>query len=254
MKSQIKKLIRRLVVPCLPQDPHKDLATETLIQKAMHFAACEMIEGDYLEFGVFRGSSFIHAYKTAEREFKQRIALDIGGENAGKQRIRRQKIWDSMRFIAFDSFEGLPSLASGDETTPDFTAGMYACSQDQFITNVTAAGVPRERFIAVKGFFEASCTPETKAAITLNKAAVVWIDADLYSSTLTALNFVSDVLQDGTILIFDDWFSFRGSPNQGEQRAFREWAASPLISQKFTFQEYQRETWKRMSFVTSLKL
>ena len=37
------------------------------------------------------------------------------------------------------------------------------------------------------------------------------------------MNFITDYIQEGTILIFDDWFSFRGNPNRGEQRAFREW-------------------------------
>ena len=41
--------------------------------------------GDYLEFGVFRGTSFINACRLA----------------------RRYRL-DKMRFFAFDSFEGLP--------------------------------------------------------------------------------------------------------------------------------------------------
>ena len=37
------------------------------------------------------------------------------------------------------------------------------------------------------------------------------------------MDFITDYIQDGTVLIFDDWFCFRGNPNRGEQRAFREW-------------------------------
>jgi hypothetical protein len=54
------------------------------------------------------------------------------------------------------------------------------------------------------------------------KAAVVYIDCDLYSSTTAALNFAKDFFQKGTILVFDDWFCFYGDPNKGERRAFHE--------------------------------
>lgn len=40
---------------------------------------------------------------------------------------------------------------------------------------------------------------------------------------MPALEFVTDLLVDGTILIFDDWFLFRGRSDRGEQRAFAEW-------------------------------
>ena len=39
------------------------------------------------------------------------------------------------------------------------------------------------------------------------------------SSTVPVLRFLSDVLVDGALLIFDDWYCFRASPEQGEQNA-----------------------------------
>ena len=58
---------------------------------------------------------------------------------------------------------------------------------------------------------------------TIKKAALIWVDCDLYESTVPVLNFITDYVQDGTIIVFDDWFSFKGNLNMGEQRAFREW-------------------------------
>ena len=60
--------------------------------------------GDYLEFGVFRGTSFINAC-----------------------RLARKHGLDEMRFFAFDSFEGLP-----DSEGVVMRQGAYASSRATF--------------------------------------------------------------------------------------------------------------------------
>ncbi|MGH9471088.1 MAG: hypothetical protein ACRD1N_12200, partial [Terriglobia bacterium] len=49
---------------------------------------------------------------------------------------------------------------------------------------------------------------------------------------------------------FDDWYCFRGNPDLGEQRAFREWAQS---KPEWYFTEYQKEGPSRNSFIVSRK-
>ncbi len=221
------------------------------MEKVARFVACEMVEGDYLEFGVYRGATFINAYRSLERQFAARISQDTGGENEESARKRREELWSNMRFFAFDSFEGLPELTSDDVATPDFEKGQYGHPVEQFEATLRTRGIPAEKTRIIKGWFKDSCTRETAREHELKKAAVVWIDADLYSSTKTALTFITDLIQDGTILIFDDWFSYRGSPYAGEQRAFREWLTT--IEGDYSVQEYHRESWKRMSFIVSRK-
>ena len=223
--------------------------TETLMDRAARFAACEMIEGDYLEFGVYRGDSFVTAYHTLQRHFRDRIAQSTGGAGEAEARRRRQVILDGMRYVAFDSFQGLPALSEEDAATPDFTAGQYAASEQEFRSTLAEHDVPADRVVVVPGWFKDTCTPETRRAHDLRKAAVVWIDADLYSSARTALDFVTPLLQDGTVVVFDDWFSYRGSPYEGEQRAFREWLEG--LAPRWTAAEHARESWKRMSFIMS---
>lgn len=46
--------------------------------------------------------------------------------------------------------------------------------------------------------------------------------AYLYESTKLALAFIGPALQDGTVLCFDEYFAFRGSPRFDERRAFAE--------------------------------
>jgi hypothetical protein len=40
-----------------------------------------------------------------------------------------------------------------------------------------------------------------------------------------ALEFISDLVETGSVLIFDEWLTFRGDPTLGEQRACAEWLA-----------------------------
>ena len=76
------------------------------------------------------------------------------------------------------------------------------------------------------------------------------IDCDLYESTVPVLEFLTDLVGQGTILIFHDWFRFRASPNCGEQRACREWLErNPHLE----LVEFWREGPQTVSFVVNLK-
>jgi hypothetical protein len=54
----------------------------------------------------------------------------------------------------------------------------------------------------------------------------VHIDCDLYESTKVVLEGVAPILQEGTLLLFDEWFSYKGNPARGEARAFFEFLES----------------------------
>jgi len=64
---------------------------------------------------------------------------------------------------------------------------------------------------------------ETKRRLSLKRASLVLIDCDLYESTVPVLAFITDLLDQGTIIIFDDWYRYKGHLDKGEQRACREW-------------------------------
>ena len=227
------------------------LSQKTLIEKVARFVVCEKIKGDYFEFGVFRGDSLVYAYSAFEAQFLSRIRLKLSGRNEKEDAEERSVMWRDMRFFAFDSFEGLPAPADGDEGSEDFREGMFALDTEVLWHNLRAHGVPRERVDLVEGWFEDTCVPETIARHDMNKAAVVWIDSDLYSSAKTVLSFLPGLLQDGTVIVFDDWYSYKGNPRRGEQRAFNEWRETPEIRERFAFIEYQKEDWKRNSFIVS---
>ena len=123
--------------------------------------------------------------------------------------------------MAFDSFEGLPEIAEIDEQEI-WEKGKLKTTEEDFVRIVTKHGVPREKLMTVKGFYDTSLDEELKKRLLPAKASVIYIDCDLYTSTVPVLNFVKDFLQRGTIIVFDDWNCFHGDPDKGERRAFRE--------------------------------
>ncbi|EKE14098.1 MAG: methyltransferase [uncultured bacterium] len=197
---------------------------EKILKISMQFASASKLEGDYLEFGVFEGYTFVSAYHFAQ-----------------KQRLK------SMKFYAFDSFGGLPEIKGiDDEGFQHFDKGQWSCDEDKFKKIISKKRVDLNKTEIVPGWFDKVLNEETKKRLPLKKAAVIWIDCDLYESTVPVLNFITDYVQNGTILIFDDFFCFRGDPNRGEQKALREWLErNPSI--KAT--EFYKFAWHGNSFI-----
>jgi len=52
---------------------------------------------------------------------------------------------------------------------------------------------------------------------------MVMIDCDLYESTKDVLKFITNLVHNGTIIIFDDWYVFKSNPEKGQQYACIEW-------------------------------
>ena len=86
--------------------------------------------------------------------------------------------------------------------------------------------MPADRLQTVKGFYADSLTPALAQKLLPRKAAVIYVDCDLYLSTVPILSFVVDFLQVGTIVVFDDWNCFDADPDRGERRAWGEFCAA----------------------------
>lgn len=202
---------------------------EQILKQAFDYGLHTDLPGDYLEFGVWKGRSFataFHVWKYVKRN--------------------KQALQDT-RFFAFDSFEGLPEpTLDQDKSTGEFKKGQYACSEKEFVNILQRERVDLADVIMVKGWYKDSLTDQTKQKHALHKVAIVFIDCDLYESTVSVLEFITDLLVDGTVIIFDDWFCFRGNPEAGEMRAFTEWLAR---HPEFQAVEYQRFNWRGNSFL-----
>ncbi|NDF99196.1 MAG: hypothetical protein EB101_09790, partial [Chitinophagia bacterium] len=138
--------------------------------------------------------------------------------------------WNNFRhlfdfyYVGFDSFEGLPEIAEIDKQEI-WKKGKLAYEESEYTRIALAHGIPVNRFRTVKGFYENTLNGELRTQLSPMKAAVVYIDCDLYMSTVPILEWIIDFLQRGTVIVFDDWFCFHGDPERGERLAWTEFRA-----------------------------
>ncbi len=152
--------------------------------------------GYYFEFGSHKARTMRYAWRHTQHNF-------------------------ALTYVAFDSFEGLPELDPIDRQA-DWQRGSFSVSEEEFVAAVGAAGMPRERLVTVKGFYDTSLTPTLAKQFLPSKAAIIYVDCDLYKSTVPVLNFIVPFLHAGTIVAFDDWNCYMADPSRGQRRAWRE--------------------------------
>ena len=158
--------------------------------------------GDYLEFGVYHGTSLSCMYEA-----------------------RQSASMPQMRLFGFDSFEGLPSSASGEDAGT-WAPGQYKSTMALTRSNLRRWGVPPESVTLVKGWFSETCTPAMRTRLGLEHASVIMVDCDLYSSSREVLAFCEPLIRKHAVLVFDDWHaSGLADRNMGEARAFTEFLA-----------------------------
>ena len=193
MKS-MSDALRSLRTPA-PSVPHRRMALASSLRRMRS----SNLRGDYFEFGLYRGSSF----------------------SAAQTLSRRYGLASEMRFFGFDSFQGLPEPA-GIDVSGEFRRGDYACSRAEVTATLDKRGADWERIHLVEGWYEQSLTERLKSTLAPGRVGIALVDCDLYASTVLVLRFLTDLLQDGSILLFDDWNCFDRSDEKGERRAFRE--------------------------------
>ncbi len=154
--------------------------------------------GDYLEFGVYYGSSIACMHGALER---------LGLEE--------------VRIFGFDSFEGLPDSADKEPASP-WLPGQYRSSVELIRRFLRKRGVPPERVTLIKGWFS-SLTPALAVEHGMSRASIVNFDCDLHSSTREALAFAAPLLGRSAVVYFDDWHAAgMAEKGEGQRRAFEE--------------------------------
>jgi O-methyltransferase len=163
--------------------------------------------GDYLEFGVYVGTSL--------------LCMDRASKALGL---------DSVRLFGFDSFEGLPDAAAEDHG--GWVPGQFRADLDFVREKLTRGGVDWSRTVLIPGWFEDTLRPGLAEQLGIEKAGVVMIDCDLYSSARTALDFCAPLIRTAAAVVFDDWNSGGlASRGLGERQAFDEFlAAHPTLA------------------------
>ena len=186
------------------------------LETAIDFSIANNVVGDYFEFGVYRGDSFARAYRFHRTRFSRYVKGNGSKDDASfcQQRVR---------FFAFDSFQGLPTTSDSDVPIHWRGESVMAHLKEDFLRSVGRKGVDLSHVIAVEGFYEDSLNERLAEKHGIESVAVAHIDCDLYESTVPVLNFITPFVVDGTVLVFDDFFYYRGHPNKGARGAFNQW-------------------------------
>lgn len=155
------------------------------------------ISGDYVEFGSWGGNTLSASYKGM-------VALTAA-----------RPMW------AFDSFEGLPPAT--DERDDHWLTGTDAGQGgvENFYAACDAHGVPRDAYTAVEGYYDA-VLPTLSGADAPDDIACAYLDCNMYTSTVTVLEFLEPRLKHGMILAFDDYWHWSPRNVSGERSAFHE--------------------------------
>ena len=167
---------------------------EKNFQLGMSFLDLNEVEGDYAEFGV--GESLIISHY-----------------------FSRTNNIKNMNFFGFDSFSGLPKPEETD-IHKSWNEGDYKNPIEDFKKKLKNVDISENKVKLVEGWFKDTLRKDKDYGI--KKLAFVHIDCDFYSSTKLVLDFIKPYLQNGTIILFDDYNTFKGNYRNGEKRAFEE--------------------------------
>jgi len=163
--------------------------------------AHEILSFSVVEFGVLNGESLIE--------------------------IIRQLRGGIAKIVGFDTFSGIPQLLTSDHNDlvnmPAFIEGNYQGGRVddvmKFILGCT--DLPSEKLELIEGDFR-----ETVSSYELGTSGdfplIFHVDVDLYSSSLEALKWVARNAQDGSWLLLDDYWCYRGNASMGQRKAFNE--------------------------------
>lgn len=212
----------KLTSPLLPHSVVSQLNRndrQGALYRAWGYIFSNQIHGAYYEFGAYWGDSFRAAYRVCD-EFRSWQRDQLSASEPWRRRVAEGYAASHHYFYAFDTFAGMPS---NDEDNPVFAQGNFACSLADFSRLNAEAGIqegPGVRYFA--GEFSEVARKQGPVISALEPAALINLDCDLYSSTRDALALVGPKIQQGTVLLMDDWNHFKARPDAGSRKALGE--------------------------------
>lgn len=172
------------------------------IKKTVYMNSLEHQTGDYVEFGVYTGSSFCHSIKCFQKTEKY---------NPNQSQTK---------FIGFDSFEGFGEIDEIDKH-PFYVDQNFITDYSTVKKRVEKVIKKGYNFSLIKGFFDETLT-KNPSHYNIKNIRIAFIDSDTYSSSKLALRFIKNHLKSGSHIILDDFYSYNGDPKKGISLAFSE--------------------------------
>ena len=197
----------------LPVHLQHNLGKYLALKKAHYLTALSGIEGDYLDFGVFSGSSLAHSI----RAYNSISAVDNRKYNT--------------QFYGFDSFKGFDESEKKYSDHPFFKNENFVWSYEK--VNKRISKLEKKYSVEshiVEGFFKDTLINKN---FSIDKASIVLLDVDLYMATKEALNFLTPYVQSGMIILVDEYgvpFQSKNSPKS----ALSEWEKENNFNLSYT--------------------
>ena len=193
--------------------------------------------GDYVEFGVYHGDSFIESIKQFE-QFKK--WLDDQKSSSEKWRVDvalESPLNKEIYFHGMDTFSGMPE---NNEKNFIFHEKNYISSYEKVLHRMHKINF--KNFYLYKGKFK----EEKKIFENLKdrKIAIANIDCDIYNSTVDSFNIIENFLQIGSIILLDDYNAFNADNLKGQRKALNEfknetkWIIEPFFSYMYSGQSF----------------
>jgi hypothetical protein len=171
------------------------------LRMAFYHANLDSIPGCYAEFGVASGNS-LRSAEIAERKSHSRML--------GIEKVSRN-------LYGFDTFEGFASLATEDQHKVWSGTGFsfdFSKVQKRFKKNRDRVNIYKMNMSLLE-----SDSTNLDLFIQDDYIAIALFDMDLGDPTFKTLKWIRPKLKSGTILIFDEFFGFKGDPDRGESKA-----------------------------------
>jgi len=193
------------LVSFLPAPVIHNVGKSLTLKMAFWHLAVDQVEGAYVEFGVASGNSM----RSAELAERNSVSKSLG-----VQKISRE-------LVGFDTFASF-STSSESDLHGTWQGENFSVPISRVKKRFRRAG-GRVRFYAVdcsKLSESSNVYGPIDSYVKSEKIAIVLLDMDLGDPTEKALAWIKPKLQTGTIVIFDEFFAYRGDASLGEAGAW----------------------------------
>jgi|TARA_B100001094_G_C18090401_1_gene750097 O-methyltransferase len=184
---KLQTIILSFFINFIKGDYYHNVSKFYEIYKIWNNVKLDSIQGNYIEFGIFKGKSLIHSYKTYKNIFQKNPTIN---------------------FYGLDSFEGFPV-----ENHNFYNSANFAVSSKKVIKSF-------KKYDQIKifdGYFDEVINSEE--TLLDQQFSFVFIDCDIYESSLDIFEYIKGKVSNGGFIMIDDFTSIDTNGNS-IQKAF----------------------------------
>ena len=138
------------------------------------------IQGDYIEFGIFKGKSLYHSIKVA----------------------KKLKLYNDITFWGLDSFKGFPVENNNFYTSENFKSSKKTV--EKFFSKYKKTKI-------IEGIFDQSLNNEQ--LIDIKNISFAFVDCDIYESAEEVFQYLNKRISKGGFIMIDDFTSIDRNGN-----------------------------------------